>query len=85
MSNGRTKFPKPAVFWQASKRKNERKIQSAKKEIEAIESRLIEIDIEQQQNQTDHVKLTELYNEKTMLEERMMELLEFLDENGESI
>ena len=70
---------------QASKRRNERKIQSAKQEIEAIEGRLTEIDLEQQQNQTDHVKLTELYNEKSMLEERMMELLEFLDENGESI
>lgn len=70
---------------QAQKRKNERKISSAKAEIQKIEIRLTEIDNELMLYQTDHVKLTELFNEKNALEERMLELLEFLDSNGESI
>ena len=67
---------------QSEQRRHKHKIETAKKEVERIEKRLVEIDLETEEAATDHHKLAELYEEKTMLEEKLMEHYEFLDENS---
>lgn len=67
----------------AEKRKAERAIQKAKDEMQSIEKRLDAILLEMDEAATDHKKLTELYEEQSELEMRMLELLEFLDSAGE--
>lgn len=67
----------------AERRKAERQIAKAKEEVAAIEARLEAIPAEMDEAATDHKKLTALYEEQEQLEERMMELLELLDNAGE--
>ena len=67
---------------QAEIRRHKHKIETAKKEIERIEKRITEIDVEAEASATDHHKLAELYEEKSDLEEKLMEYYEFLDENS---
>ncbi len=67
----------------SEKRKNERLIAKAKEEMFSIERRISEISKEEEKNATDHVRLTELYNEKNELENKMLSLMEFLENNGE--
>ena len=67
----------------AERRKAERQIAKAKEEVASIEARLEAIPSEMDEAATDHKKLTALYEEQERLEERMMELLELLDNAGE--
>lgn len=67
----------------AERRKAERQIAKAKEEVATIEARLEAIPFEMDEAATDHKKLTALYEEQERLEERMMELLELLDNAGE--
>ncbi len=67
---------------QAEKRKLASKIERSKKEISDIESRITDIDLESEASSTDHNKLAQLYEEKEKLEERLLELYEFLDSNS---
>ncbi len=62
----------------SEKRKFEHKIATSKKEVERIEARLIEIDELSSSDASNHKLLAELYDEKTELEEKLMELYEFL-------
>lgn len=68
---------------QAGKRKNERLITKSKEEMSAIEARINEISKEEEKFSTNHIKLLELYNERTALENRMLELMEFFEKCGE--
>lgn len=67
----------------AERRKAERQIAKAKEEVSFIEARLDAIPAEMDESATDHKKLTDLYEEQSTLEERLMELLELLDSAGE--
>lgn len=67
----------------AERRKAERAIQKAKDEVTSIETRLDAIPAEIEESATDHKKLTELYEEQSTLETKLLELLEFLDSAGE--
>ncbi len=67
----------------AERRKAERQIAKAKEEVTSIEERLSVIPAEMDAASTDHKKLTALYEEQGVLEERLMELLELLDSAGE--
>ena len=67
----------------SEKRKTEKKINGAKEEIKKIEERISSISEEETAASTDHIKLTELYNERSELEIRMLELMEFLEDSGE--
>ncbi len=69
---------------QAEKRKYESRIRKAREEIAAIEKRLSEVAAEIEANPTDATRLSELYAESELLEERMMERMEELDSFGES-
>ena len=42
-----------------------------------------EINAEEQFYSTDHVKLAEIYSEREELEDRMLALMEFLEDSGE--
>lgn len=65
----------------AEKRKHQNKIERSKKEVVEIEQRMTDIDKECELAATDHHKLAELYDEKEKLDERLLELYEFLTEN----
>lgn len=65
----------------AEQRKQRNKILKTKKEAEEIEKRIHQIDIEYESAETDHKKLADLYEEKEMLEIKLLELYEFLEEN----
>ena len=68
----------------SAKRKLEHKIEVSKKEVERIEKRIEEIDTESASvASTDHKRLAELYEEKEALEEKLMELYEFLSQQAE--
>lgn len=68
----------------SAKRKLEHKIEVSKKEVERIEKRIEEIDTESASvAATDHKRLAELYEEKEALEEKLMELYEFLSQQAE--
>ncbi len=67
----------------AEKRKTERKIQKAKEEMAALEVRLDELPAEIEAVSTDHQKLTELFALQEEMENRLLELMELLDEAGE--
>ena len=67
----------------SERRKAEKQISKAKDEVKSIEARLEEIPAEMDESATDHKKLTQLYEEQSSLEERLMELLELLDSAGE--
>ena len=64
---------------QSEMRKQERKIKLAKEECEKIESELEKIDDEIQKYATDYIKTSELWLEKEKLEDRLLELYEFLE------
>lgn len=57
-------------------RKAKRRYEICKVEISKLEKRLEEIESEIETNQTDHVKLTELFNEKEESEMKLLELYE---------
>jgi ATP-binding cassette subfamily F protein 3 len=67
---------------QAEIRRHKHKIEISKKEIERIEKRITEIDLEAESSATDHHKLAYLFEEKSELEEKLMAHYEFLDENS---
>ena len=68
----------------SAKRKLEHKIEVSKKEVERIEKRIEEIDTESESvASADHKRLAELYEEKEALEEKLMELYEFLSQQAE--
>ena len=67
----------------SDKRRIERKIKSSKEELEKAEKRIAEITEEEAAYSTDHIKLTELYNEREELESKMLTLMEFLENSGE--
>ncbi len=68
----------------SAKRKLEHKIDVAKKESMRIEKRLEEIDSESESvAAADHKRLAELYEEKEALEEKLMGLYEFLEQQAE--
>ncbi|MBR2474492.1 MAG: ABC-F family ATP-binding cassette domain-containing protein [Clostridia bacterium] len=66
----------------AEKRKLQNKIERSKKEVVEIEARMTEIDKECEAAATDHNRLSQLYEEKERLDERLLELYEFLTDNG---
>ncbi len=69
---------------QAEKRKLEKKISSSHAEVESIESQLTEIDaLMEGEAATDATRLTELYEQKEKLEERLLELYDFLEKYDE--
>lgn len=71
---------------QAEKRKLANKIKNAKESISTFEARINEIDKEIEAGAAyDHIKLSALTAEKDELEEKLLELYEFLLENGENI
>ena len=65
----------------SEKRRFNNKIERSKKEVVEIERRIEEIDKETLEAATDHHKLAELYEEKEKLDEKLLELYEFLTEN----
>ena len=67
----------------SDKRRIERKIKSSKEELEKAEKRIAEIAEEESVYSTDHIKLTELYAEREELENKMLTLMEFLENSGE--
>ena len=67
----------------SDKRRIERKIKSSKEELEKAEKRIAEITEEEAIYSTDHIKLTELYSEREELENKMLTLMEFLENSGE--
>ncbi len=68
----------------SAKRKLEHKIEVSKKEVQRIEKRIEEIDTESASvAATDHKRLAELYDEKEALEEKLMDLYEFLSQQAE--
>lgn len=67
----------------AERRKAERKVKLAKEEMEQIEKRLSDLPSEIDGASTDHQKLSALYEEQETLENRLMEIMELLDEAGE--
>ena len=69
----------------AEKRKHQNKIERSKKEVLEIEQRITEIDKLCDESATDHHKLSELYEEKERLDEKLLELYEFLTENDVEI
>ncbi len=71
---------------QSEKRKYTHKIDVSKKEVTRIEARLMEIEEQSSGDAaSNHKLLAELYEEKTQLEEKLMELYEFLIEAGEDM
>ncbi len=65
----------------AARRKHEHKIEVSKREVERIEKRLSEIEVESSGEAAfDHKKALMLYEEKESLEAKLFELYEFLDE-----
>jgi ATP-binding cassette subfamily F protein 3 len=67
---------------QAAKRKHQNQIERSKNEVVKIEQRLEEIEAECEASATDHHKLAQLYEEKENLDMKLLELYEFLMENG---
>ncbi|MBQ4574166.1 MAG: ATP-binding cassette domain-containing protein [Clostridia bacterium] len=66
---------------QSDKRKQERKLKLTQEEIEKIETELDAIKLESEgEAATDHVRLAELYERSQLLEERLLELYEILEE-----
>lgn len=63
----------------SEKRKYEKKIREAIEEVEKIEKRLEKIKEEEEIYSTDHVRLSELWEEKEREENRLLELYEFTD------
>ncbi len=68
---------------QAERRKHAAKIERFKKEMQVIEGRLSEIDLECEKCATEHQKLATLFEEKENLEIRLLEIYEFLENNSE--
>ncbi|MBE6563707.1 MAG: ABC-F type ribosomal protection protein [Ruminococcaceae bacterium] len=63
----------------AEKRRQEKALQNALKEIERLEKRLDEIKAEEEASASDHVKLAALWEEKEKSEERLLELYELTE------
>lgn len=68
---------------QAEERKRLHKIEIAKKKSVELEEKLTLIDDEYNNCGNDHKRLIELWEEKQVVEEELMELYEFLEEHGE--
>jgi len=77
-SDAKTEFLK-AKKENAEKRKQEKAIQNAIKEIARLEARLDEIKVEEEACASDHVKLAALWDEKEKSEERLLELYELTE------
>ena len=84
ISDSKTEYLKQKNL-QAEIRKSARKLEKSKEECALIEKRLSDIETEISVSETDHKKLSELFCEKEKLEERLMELYEFLSENSVEI
>ncbi|MDD6265564.1 MAG: ABC-F family ATP-binding cassette domain-containing protein [Clostridia bacterium] len=69
----------------SEKRKLENAVIRAKKKSEEIENRLSEIDIEVQESSSDHVKLSELYDEQSKLEEDLLSQYEIIENCEEEL
>ena len=65
----------------AEKRKNERRIAALKKEAEDAEAELEKLTLEAETSAaTDHVRLSEIYERSSYLEERLLEIWAELEE-----
>lgn len=70
---------------QAEIRKLNSKIERSKNEVADIEAKILELDKKIELAATDHKQLTVLYETKQQLEEHLLELYEFLDNNDVKI
>ena len=68
----------------AEARKAKRRFEACKKEIASFEEMLENLEIEISENQTDHLKLTELFDKKDAAELKLLSLYEEM-ENFEKI